>query len=256
MERATLDTKEKLTPVGKMIRIIDALCIKPYEFGASEISGRTGIDRSSVRRILNELQEESWIIQDSNTKKFKIGPMIYHAGMIYRSNNNADCKILEVLNDLSERIKESIGYAVRDGDRVMSLYETEIHQPLKLNYHPGEFYPMNKGCYGKCLMAYHDRNRVIELLKDQKFEKVMPNTLTEMDEILDEYDKIVADGYVISDEEIMKYLVGVGVPVCNREGSLNSCIVVAFIKGADYKEKIKEYLYLLTESKNEIEKYV
>jgi DNA-binding IclR family transcriptional regulator len=80
-----LDTKEKLTPVEKMIRIIDTLCLKPYEFGASEISGRTGIDRSSVRRILNELQSESWIIQDSNTKKFKIGPTIYHAGMIYRS---------------------------------------------------------------------------------------------------------------------------------------------------------------------------
>lgn len=252
----TLDTKEKLTPVGKMIRIIDALCMKPYEFGASEISGRTGIDRSSVRRILNELQAESWIIQDSNTKKYKIGPMIYHSGMIYRSNNNADCKILEALNDLSERIKESIGYAVRDGDRVMSIYETEIHQPLKLNYHPGEFYPMNKGCYGKCLMAYHDRGRVKELLKNQKFEKVMPNTLTEMNEILAEYDKIVADGYVISDEEIMQYLVGVGVPVHNRDGSVSACMVVAFIKGADYKEKIKEYLDLLLESKNEIEKYI
>lgn len=252
----TLDTKEKLTPVGKMIRIIDALCLKPYEFGASEISSRTGIDRSSVRRILNELQADSWIIQDSVTKKFKIGPMIYHAGMIYRSNNNADCKILEVLNELSERIKESIGYAVRDGDRIMSLYETEIHQPMKLNYRPGEFYPMNKGCYGKCLMAYHDRSRVIELLKDQKFEKVMPNTLTGTDEILEEYDKIVANGYVISDEEIVKYLVGVGVPVCNRDGSVNTCIVVAFIKGADYKEKIIEYRDLLMESKKEIEKYI
>jgi DNA-binding IclR family transcriptional regulator len=248
--------KEKLTPVGKMIRIIDNLCLKPYEFGASEISSRTGIDRSSVRRILNEMQEDSWVIQDSNTKKYKIGPMIYHAGMIYRSNNNADCKILEVLNDLSERIKESIGYAVRDGDKAMSLYETEIHQPLKLNYKQGEFYPMNKGCYGKCLMAFHDRKRVIELLKDQKFEKVMPNTLTEMDEILREYDRIIADGYVISDEEVMKYLVGVGVPVCSRDGSVNTCIVVAFIKDKDYKDKIKEYLSLLMESKKEIEKYV
>lgn len=248
--------KNNLTPVGKTKKIIETLCLMPYEFGASDICNRTGINRSSVRRILNEFLEDSWIIQDSTSKKYKIGPMLYHIGMVYRSNDNAECKILEVMDDLSEKTKESIGYAVREGDKVISLYETEIHQPYKLNYAPGQFYPINKGCYGKCLMAYHDRARVIELLQSQHFEKTCPNTLTEIDEILKEYDRIKEQGFAISDEEIAQHLVAVGVPVFNSKGTVEACIVAAFLKGPDFLEKVETYIEFLKKGAAEIKKYL
>lgn len=251
-----MNEDDRLTSVEKTKKILETLSLKPYEFGASEISNRTGVNRSSVRRILSELLVDSWVIQDTISKKFKIGSMLYHIGMVYRNNNNAECKILEVLDDLAEKTKESIGYAVREGDKVISLYETEIHQLYKLNYHPGQYYPMNKGCYGKCLMAYCDRARVTELLKAQKFEKTCFNTLTEIEDILEEYDKIKANGFVISDEEIVQYLFGVGVPVFDPNGKVNSCIVAAFIKGPDYMEKVEKYLKILKEGAIEIGKYL
>lgn len=246
----------KLTPIGKAKAILETLCQEPYEFGASEISSKTGLDRSSVRRILNEFSSDSWVIQDISSKKYKIGPLLYHVGMTYANQNNADCKILEVLDQISNATKESVGYAVREGDKVMSLYETELHQPIKLNYHAGEFYPMNRGCYGKCLMAYHDRERIIELLKSQHFEKVCPNTLTEINEILNEYDKIKANGYVISDEEVTPYLCGVGVPVFDQKGNASACIVIAFIKGPDYYKKTADYIDILKTGALEIGKYL
>ena len=256
MERVILEDNLKLTAIGKAKAILQVLCQEPYELGASEISARTGLDRSSVRRILNEFSADSWIIQDVSTKKYKIGPMLYHVGMVYASQNNADCKILEVMDHISNEAKESVGYAIREGDKVISLYETELHQPIKLNYHAGQFYPINRGCYGKCLMAYHDRERVLELLKNQKFEKVCPNTLTETEEILKEYDKIRSNGYVISDEEITQYLCGVGVPVFDHRGNASGCIVIAFIKGPDFYKKIAEYIDILKAGALEIEKYL
>jgi DNA-binding IclR family transcriptional regulator len=246
----------KLTPIEKAKKILEALCQEPYEFGASEISAKTGLDRSSVRRILNDFSADSWVIQDMNTKKYKIGPMLYHVGMTYANQNNAECKILEVLDRICNETKESIGYAVRVGDKVMSVYETELHQPIKLNYHPGQLYPINRGCYGKCLMAYHDRDRVIELLENEHFEKICPNTLTETDEILNEYNKIRANGYVISDEEVTQYLCGVGVPVFDPRGKVSSCIVIAFIKGPDFYKKITEYIDILKAGALEIGKYL
>ena len=246
----------KLTPIEKAKKILETFCQEPYEFGASEISSKTGLDRSSVRRILNEFSSDSWVIQDLSSKKYKIGPMLYHVGMIYANQNNAECKILEVLDEICDETKESVGYAVRDGDKVMSVYETELHQPIKLNYHPGQLYPMNRGCYGKCLYAYHDRNRVVELLKDQHFEKVCPNTLTETAEILNEYDKIRLNGYVISDEEVTPYLCGVGVPVFDPRGNVSSCIVIAFIKGPDFYKKITEYIDILKAGALEVSKYM
>lgn len=181
--------------------------------------------------------------------------MAYHVGMSYTLNNNSECKILQILNNLSAEMKESVGYAVRDGDKVISLYEIEVHQPYKLNYHPGQFYPMNRGSYGKCLMAYHDEAEVRRLLSGQKFEKLQPNTLTDPEDILKEYEKIRSQGYVISDEEMEPFFIGVGVPVFNRvKRQVEGCIAIAFIEVNPEKKaaKINEFLKILKEGAEEI----
>ena len=249
-------TMGKMTPIEKVMKILGLLSNLPYEYKVAEISELSGINRSTVHRILNELFTDGWVIQDRTTRKFKIGPMTYHAGSVYLHNNNYENRIIEILNDASEKCKESVGYSVREGDKVISLFEIEFYQPLKLNYHPGQFYPMNRGCYGKCLMAYHDEKRVKELLKKSSFEKLCPNTLTEKDEILREYELIRKRGYVVSDEEIAPFLVGIGVPVRNANGEVRACMAAAFIKGPDYLEKINRFKDIFEEKAEEISKYI
>lgn len=245
-----------MTPIEKVTEILRVLSNEPYEFKVAEISSISGINRSTVHRILSELAEDGWVIQDETTKRFKIGPMTYHVGSIYHSNNNYESKLLDVLNDASVKCRESVGYAVREGDRVISLYEIEFYQPYKLNYHAGQFYPMNRGCYGKCLMAYHDQTRVKELLRTQQFEKLCPNTIVEPQQLLQEYENIRNSGYVVSDEEIMPNLVGVGVPVFNSRGMVKACIAIAFIKSTDYLDRIEEFKQILLAAAKKISHYI
>lgn len=249
--------KDKLTPTEKTVSILKALSEKPYELKVADVSNITRMNRTTVHRILNELLHEGWVIQDKESKKFKIGPMAYHVGSVYQSNNNYQEKIFEILTVLTEKSKESIGYAVREGDKVISIFEIEIYRPYKLLYLPGQFYPMNRGCYGKCLMAYHDEGIVQKLLSESKFEKVCPNTLTEPKEILNEYKKIREQGYVVSDEEVAPYVVGVGVPVFNVKGIVEACLAVSLLKGPSFnEEKICEFVRILKEGAEEISKYL
>lgn len=251
--------EERLTPIGKALCIMELMSNDPRELNVSEISNLTGINRTTVHRILQELLEKEWVILNKKTRKFIVGTMAFHVGMAYTNNNNNECKILEMLDDVSQKLKESVGYAVREGDRVISIYESEIYQPYKLDYHPGRFYPMNRGGYGKCLMAYYDQERVKDLLSKQKFEKVAPNTLTEPDEILKEYENIRRQGVVVSDEEVARYLMGVGVPVFNSEGEVKACIAAAFLKEANEKDnndKVNEFLGILKKGAEDIKKYI
>lgn len=247
---------EKLSPIMKASAIINVLGTSPFEFKSADISSITGINRTTTYRILSELMNENWVIQDRETKNYRIGPTLYHIGQVYCSHNTYENKILEILNDLSAQMKESLGYAVREGDRVISLYEIELYQPYKLNYQQGAFYPMNKGGYGKCLMAYYDQDKVAELLKGKHYEKTGPNTLTETQDILKEYETIRKQGYVISDEEVAPSLVSVGVPVFNGKGEAVSCIAVAFIKDAEFDEKVQRFLVILREGAKQLTKYM
>ena len=209
--------EDKLSPVEKAMLILETMSNHPDELKVAEISELTKINRTTVHRILRELLAKDWVIQNFKTGKYIVGPMAFHVGMAYTNNNNIEPKILEVLDYLSSHGKESVGYAVRVGDKVISLYETEVHQPYKMNYHPGQFYPMNRGGYGKCLYAYYDQERVKQLLSEQTFEKYGPNTLTDPEDILREYEKIRQQGYAISDEEVAPLVVGASVPVFNQE---------------------------------------
>lgn len=239
--------KHKLNPMEKALLILETLAESPYEFRSIDVSKLTGMNKTTVYRILYNLLEENWVIKDRESGKYKVGPMAYHVGTSYVQNNNAEGHILDILNELAQKTKESVGYAVREGNKIISLYEVEIHQPFRMRYRPGQFYPMNRGCYGKCLMAYHDEAEVKKLLAAETFEKIQPGTLTTPAEILDEYEKIRSLGYVISDEETTPFGVGVGVPVFNKKGQVEGCVAVAFM-APDPKEKaarIREFTEIL-----------
>jgi DNA-binding IclR family transcriptional regulator len=125
-----------------------------------------------------------------------------------------------------------------------------------MNYHPGQFYPMNRGGYGKCLYAYYDQERVKQLLAEQKFEKYGPNTLTEPEEILREYEKIRSQGYVISDEEVAPLVIGVGVPVFDQRGEVKGCLACAFLKDSDKEEKIERFIKLFNQGAEGLTRYL
>ncbi|MHC1723481.1 MAG: IclR family transcriptional regulator [Aminipila sp.] len=248
--------KEKLTPIEKTLLILETMSNHPDELKVAEISEITQLNRTTVHRILQELLAKKWVIQDFRSKKYIVGPMAFHVGMAYINNDNMESKVMEILDRIGAEMKESVGYATRVGDQVISLYEMEVHQPYKMNYRPGQFYPINRGCYGKCLMAYYDQDRVKQLLSEQKFEKVGPNTLTDPEAILLEYEKIRKQGYAISDEEVAPHVFGISVPVFDQSGEAKGCLACSFLKCKDDTKKINQFLKMFKQGAEEITSYL
>lgn len=250
---------DNLACLNKAVSILNILSMEPNSYNVTELSNISGLNRTTIYRILSTLEESKMVIKNEITKEYKIGPAIYHMGCTYLNNFNCDDQIPRILNEISKQTEESVGYAIREGDTVLSLYEIEINQPLKMNYKPGLYYPMNRGCYGKCLMAYYDNEKVKELLHSQKFEKITDNTLTTSEEILEEYKTIREQGYVISKYEVSPYALGVGIPVFNAKGIVKACVAVSFIRGSSGKsdeKRINEFLNILNSYSTEFSRYI
>ncbi len=250
---------ENITSLEKAINILEILQKPPYSYKVTELSNLSGFNRTTVHRLLSTLEKAKFVIRNQDTKEFKIGPSIYQMGCIYLNNFNYKDMILKILEDISKETEESVGYAVLEGDTVLSLYEIEINQPLKMNYKPGLYYPINRGCYGKCLMAYNEPEIVRKLLQNQEFEKITKYTLTEPDEIIKEYQLIKEQGYVVSYCEVSSYAIGVGIPVFNSKGQVKACVAVSFVKGNNKKSdmvKIEKMLNILKSYSEEFTKYI
>lgn len=245
-----------MSSLKKAFLILHQLSESPYEYTPTLLAQKTGVNRTTIHRILQELADFDVVIKNESTKTYRIGPNIYRMGSVYHHNLNFKSKLEEILNMMSQESKESVGLAIRDEEKIISLYEIETFQPLKMNYKPGLFYPMNRGCYGKCLMAYYDENRVKELLYSQKFEKISKNTLTDPEEILEEYRKIREQGFVISEEETFDYAMGVGIPIFDSKGNVSTCVAISFLKQANYKEKSEELKEILFKYSDTLSKYI
>jgi len=239
------EVPEKAGSIEKALIILEVLASEPYAFSVADIVRRTGFNRTTVYRTLQILLARDYIRHDREQDKYHIAHATYHAGMIYLHGKGYQDSVMELLIEISEKTKESVGMAVREGDKVMSLLEVEIHQPMKLNDFPGKYFPPNKGCYGKCITAYRSAEDIDRILDGQSFEKTCYNTLTTKKELTEEYAKIRSQGYVTSIDEIYLDSVGAGVPIFDRRGQVTSTVAIAFFRDEDWRKKLEQCIALL-----------
>ncbi|MDD2294622.1 MAG: IclR family transcriptional regulator [Eubacteriales bacterium] len=249
-----IHTGDKIGSIDKALTLLEVLATEPYAFAIAEIVSKTGFNRTTIYRTLQILLNREYVHYDKERDKYQIGHATYHAGTIYLHNNSYQDKVMEILVEISELTKESVGMAVREGDKIMSLLEVEIHQPMKFNDFPGKYFPPNKGSYGKCIMAYQSEKTIDRILDGQVFEKTCYNTLTTKEELKNEYAKIREQGYVTSIDELYVDVVGTGIPIFDRNGQVNAVVAVAFFREEGWTEKLERFTKLLLSYQNKIEK--
>jgi DNA-binding IclR family transcriptional regulator len=253
----TTKPDETMTSLEKALYLLFLFAEEPYEYTVPELAEKTGLNRTTVYRNIVTLEESGLLIKNERGKNYKLGPMAYHLGSVYLQNANYEENILNILEAIASESRESVGLARREGNRVVSIYSVEIHQPVKMNDKPGEFYPMNTGTYGKCLMAYHDQ-KIVEKLFDQNapFEKLTKNTITEKKDLLEEYRRIREDGFVTSIEESYPLVIGIGIPLYGSTGDVRNVVSISFFKEENYLEKLESLKKLLFRYKKELEKFI
>lgn len=238
--------EEKLTSIDKAILILKLLAEEPYEYKVADMADRLKLNRTTIYRTLEILRKNSMVILSNNrseTDTYMLGPESYHIGAKYLQNKNYFTGLNDILLEISELVRESVGIAIMDNGKIISIIEIEIHQPMKLNDIAGRYYLPNKGGYGKCLMAFQKEENIEryldDFLRENKFEKTTPYTLTEKDEILKEYGKIRKRGYSLSIDEVGHNIVGMGIPIFGEDRQVKAALGVAFYK-MDYWEKKME----------------
>lgn len=245
--------KETVTSIEKSYMILDQLALPPYEYKVAELSALLRLNRSSVYRILQILKNRELVIFSPDTEKYKIGPAMYHIGMKYLYNNNFSSRIVDILSEISDKTKESVGMAVKDGNKIMSIFEIEVHQPMKLNDVPGRYFPVNKGNYGKCIMAFQSDEYIEEFLADKEFEKTCPNTLTTKEELIAEYKKIRERGYSLSIDELGVDILGAGIPIFGEDSKIKACVAIGFYRSDGWEEKLQRFVDILLSYQAQIE---
>jgi len=222
--------KENQNPTSIEKALIILSCFIPYnqELGTHEISTMLGYHKATVNRILLTLTKHGYLSQNSQTRKFTLGPVAVDIGQAV--NRALKTNLLFIakpfIDKLRDELKETITLEVTSGNRVFMAYIVEGPQLVRLAGNIGEIVPINAAAGAKAILAFSPRH-IISKFIDVEFQQYTPNTITDKNRFLAQLDEIRVRGYALDNEEIAFGTVAIGVPVFNHEGVPVASLIVA-----------------------------
>lgn len=238
--------------IEKTLLIMRAFTDEPFEYTAKELSEKLSISKSTVHRILNTLEKNKFVKRTPDMLKYTVGYASYIVGMQYAKRQDVYSEIRKIVDSVAKNTSQQVGYAVMEGQNVISIYESESYNKI-ISYIPGEIYTINCGVYGKVLMSYSTTIEDLErLVYKMELKQVTPKAITDRDKLLKEYKMIRKKGYAESDGEHIEGTLGIGVPTFNSSGKVHGCIGLSGIKSETFVTNKFEYLNDLLRGAEEI----
>ena len=198
------------------------------EMGTVEIARSFSMNRSTVSRMLNVLRRQGFVRQNSESKKYSLGPQVYSLAIAYsRSFESLLTQTAKpYLDQLRLELRQTVVLEIPVGDRVMVIYVTEGLGPIKISAQVGDRHCYHSSAGGKCLLAFSSKEFVKTILYSE-LQSFTPKTITDSEELGKELEAICASGIAFDDEGNNSGISAFAVPVLDKEGRPLAAIVTA-----------------------------
>jgi len=219
--------------VRKAFQLLDELSRAGGELAARDLARLTGLDRTTVYRLLETLTEIGVVARDPPTARYRLGlrTLDYANGALdmLEVHRVAVSHLIDLEREMIlDRVDMdcNIFVGVLDGPDVVLV---EIGRPRSAFGPVGARmrFPASASAAGRCMLAYMPEAQREHFLTDVPLEARTPRTLTTREQIEERLGQIRTLGYDVSDREVFPDLVALGVPVLSRAGTALASIGVS-----------------------------
>jgi len=165
----------------------------------TEISRALGIPKSSAFGLVKTLERRGYVHEEGT--KYVLGHRLFTLGMAYLNHNDLVEKAQATIQDLNMRSGETIHLAQLDGAEVLYLSIKESSHPFRIVSQVGMRIPAHVTAVGKALLAERSTAEILSLYEDAGFVAFTPSSITSRGALVDELERIRAQGYSFDDEE-------------------------------------------------------
>lgn len=188
----------------------------------SEIAQQVGLTRAAVRRFLLTLGELGYVYARNN--RFELTPRVLELGYAYLSALSFPDIALPRLEQLvAETGEASEGSILYGGDVV---YVVRVPGPalMTISVNIGARRPAYATAMGRALLANLPSADLDTYLDTYTLIPVLPRTITDVDALRAELNRVREDGYALVNQELEEGLIAIAVPVRDRTGRVRAAI--------------------------------
>ena len=215
MKSKKLHKKElyRVQALDRALNILDCFTFKNREMSLSEIIQRTGLNKTTAKRLVSNLTLRGYIKQDPNSKRYQLGLRLFELGGIVFSSFS----LRKAAAPYSSLLQNEIGATVLLGtmmeDHLVYIDKREGSGMIKISSDIGWRRKLHYGMLGMTLMAHIPFEKVRNILKMYPLEAYTPFSITDDDTFILRLEKIREDGFLVEREEAVEGIMGIAAPI-------------------------------------------
>lgn len=210
------------------------------EMTLSEVARATELSRASARRFLHTLVQLGYVATDG--RLFSLTPRVLELGFSYLSSLSLPEIAQPHMERLAHQVHESVSMSVLDGDDIVYVARVPTTRIMTVSINIGTRFPAYATSMGRALLAHLDGDRLDAYLERLRPQRLGPHTITSVDDLRAELDRIRARGWALVDQELEAGLRSLAVPVRDRTDRVVAAINVSSHAGRTNTEQAKEAL--------------
>jgi IclR family pca regulon transcriptional regulator len=219
-ERYYVDAAARTLHLLKVVAEIDA----PAPL--TVLVSRLGWSKPAVYRLVRTLEAVGALRLHDN-KGYVLGPALITLGHAALRATRLPDIARPFLEQLHEQLDETIVLTVLDGDEVVYVDRIEADKILIPRTRLGSRLPAYATSTGQAMLSGLDDEEVRRRLSGRDFEPLAPNTLRDVDELIERLADIRRRGYAINDEELAVGHRSVAAPVRDHTGGVTAAVSVS-----------------------------
>jgi DNA-binding IclR family transcriptional regulator len=246
-------SSRKANSTEKALEILLSFTPHNQEMGTVEIAHKLGFHKATVSRILHTLAHYSFLQQDAQTKKFRLGQSAINLGLAVNQSINSDMVLLAkpYIDALRDALKETVVLEVVSGRSAVIAYIAEGPGPIRIKGTVGDRRPVHAAAGAKAILAFSPPEMKEQFLKEE-MKRLTPNTITVPGVLLDQLQEIRRQGFAIDNEEVNIGINALGAPIFNHEGRPVAAVVAAGLSHAITWEGASAIVPVLKEAAEKI----
>lgn len=219
---------------------------------SQQIESALALPRTTVFRLLRTLCAQQML--EKKEKKYFCGADLMNIGLQVISTDRLHQIAIPHVQRLALKTGHTAHLAVPHHGSALIVEVFDSPHPLKVASRPGMRAMMHCSSTGKIFLAFLYYDNLDLMFAEKTMEKCTSNTITEIDELRKELQKVMALGYAVDDQEYHSDVRCVAAPVRDNRGVVVAAIGITAPASSFTKAQIPHFAAQVKEAAREIYK--
>ena len=219
----------KVQSVDRTFDILEFLANEQNGATLVQITEKLDLPKSTAHRLLGVLIQREFVRKNVDNNRYRLGPGFIALCSYYLNSLELKTESSPFMEELSVNTGNVVFLAIRQEDKMVYIDNKEQINSLRKYAIIGQTKPLYCTSLGKALLMGLSDDEIRFLMKNETFEKRGPNTISNIESLLQDIRECRRRGWSLDDQEAEPAINCVAAPVYDYRGQVIAAISTSWV---------------------------